>query len=91
MTATAIPIKAPDGSRTATRPGCAARDGVLPPEDGPALGAPRDGPAVRGAGSAGCEGCGDGLAGWPPPGALVPGRVVGSVPVCGVVACGPAG
>ena len=60
MTATAIPIRAPDGSRTATRPWCPERDGVLLREAGPGLGAVCEG---RGDGPAGCEGRAAGLAG----------------------------
>jgi hypothetical protein len=84
MTATAIPISAPDGSPTATRPGCALRDGLPPADDGPGLGdvgegraAGSDGWEGRGDGPAVREGCGDG-SGVRPPGVLVPGR-----PGCG--------
>ena len=62
MTATAIPASAPDGSRTATWPGCAPRDGVLPRRGrSPALGRP-GGPGGRSgrAAAAGC--CGPGAA-----------------------------
>ena len=94
MTATPIPIRAPDGSPTATRPGCAPRDGVLPAEDGPGLGDAVEGRADgsdgwegRGDGPAVREGAGDGPGVRPPPGVLVPGR-----PGCGAGArCAPAG
>src|SRR5258707_6868701 len=98
MTATAIPIRAPDGSRTETWGWCAPRPGVLRPEDGPGLGAAWDGrevgPADRegwAVGSAGREGRGDGPGVRPPPGALVPGRSGCGVPGFGAGACPVAG
>ena len=57
MTATAIPIRAPDGSRTATWGGCAARARRAAASRRSGLGAVRDGRAV---GSADREGRGDG-------------------------------
>src|SRR5260370_38427036 len=88
MTATPIPISAPDGSRTETCGGCVPRPGVLLPEDGPGLGAARDG---RGDGSADWVGRGDGSAGREGredgPG-VRPGR---GLPGCGPGACAPAG